>query len=197
MKYQSLNDDWVVRQAGTSDWIPAIVPGNVHLDLLAAGLIPDPFVVDNEHQVQWVAESDWEYKLNFAPNKELLSHEHIFLVADGVDTIAEVKLNGVHLGYCDNMFCTYRWELGSTLEQGENELIFNFSSPEKYISERQALRPMQGVTHAIDGAPHIRKAPCHFGWDWVPKLPSIGIWKDIRLEDLASELGQPVERLLL
>ena len=60
--------------------------------------------------------------------------------------------------------------------------MIHFSSPVKFITEKQAIRPLPGVPQAIHGSPHIRKAPCQFGWDWGPQLPPIGIWKDIRLE---------------
>jgi beta-mannosidase len=61
--------------------------------LLAAGCIPDPFVADNEKRVQWVAESDWEYRRSFVIAPELLSEEHLWLVCDGLDTLATVTLN--------------------------------------------------------------------------------------------------------
>ena len=93
-----LTGTWQFRQAGTDEWLPANVPGGVHTDLLAAGRIPDPFVADNEKHVQWVAESDWEYRTSFTCHAELLAEEKIFLVCDGLDTLATVVLNGHELG---------------------------------------------------------------------------------------------------
>ena len=55
MLQQSLAGAWQFRQAGTTECLPAQVPGGVHTDLLALGRIPDPFVGDNEKQVMWVA----------------------------------------------------------------------------------------------------------------------------------------------
>jgi beta-mannosidase len=182
MLIQPLTGTWQFRQAGTQEWLPAQVPGGVHTDLLAAGRIPDPFVADNEKRVQWVAESDWEYRRAFSVASDLLAEEHVFLVCDGLDTLAEVKLNGQTLGKADNMFRQYRWEVKSLLHQGENELAVAFASPVRYAAAREAERPLRGVSQAIPGGPHIRKAPCQFGWDWGPMLPPIGIWKDIRLE---------------
>mgnify|MGYP001072445743 CR=1 FL=1 len=66
MSIQSLTGVWEFRQAGTQEWHAASVPGGVHTDLMALGHIPDPFVGDNERRVQWVAESDWEYRREFA-----------------------------------------------------------------------------------------------------------------------------------
>jgi beta-mannosidase len=183
MRIQSLAGDWKFRQAGTEEWLPAVVPGGVHTDLLAVGRIPDPFVGDNEKHVQWVAESDWVYQHRFTCSPELLTQEKILLVCDGLDTLARVVLNGHELGRTENMFRKYEWDVKSLLNaQGDNTLTIAFSSPVQYATEQQAIRPMAGVSQAIPGGPHLRKAPCQFGWDWGPQLPPIGIWKDIRLE---------------
>ncbi len=169
MKIQTLTGKWRFRRAGAEEWLPATVPGGVHTDLLALGHIPDPFVGDNEKKVQWVAE-------------ELLQQPHIWLVCDGLDTLATVSLNGRSLGRANNMFRQYRWDVKDLLQAADNELLITFASPVKYISEKQAERPLPGVSQAIPGSPYLRKAPCQFGWDWGPQLPPIGIWKDIRLE---------------
>ncbi|GAF88871.1 unnamed protein product, partial [marine sediment metagenome] len=102
--------------------------------------------------------------------------------ADGLDTLAEVKLNGEVLGVADNQFRRWRWEVGVLLRGGDNTLEILFSSPVADIAAQQSRRRMNSVSQTMDGAPHLRKAPCQFGWDWGPKLPSIGIWKDVRLE---------------
>ena len=181
-KIQSLTGAWQFRQTGTKKWLPASVPGGVHTDLLALGRIPDPFVGDNEKHVAWVAEADWEYRYQFDAAPELLSQPQVWLACDGLDTLATVSLNGSKVGYADNMFRQYRWDVKSLLKAGGNELLIAFDSPVCYITEQQAKRPMAGVSQAIAGGSHLRKAPCQFGWDWGPQLPPIGIWKDIRLE---------------
>jgi beta-mannosidase len=71
MQIHSLAGKWQFRQEGTIEWLAAKVPGSVHTDLLASGRIPDPFVADNEKRVQWVAESDWEYRTSFTCTDEL------------------------------------------------------------------------------------------------------------------------------
>ena len=80
MYLQTLTGVWRFRQAGMEEWLPAMVPGGVHTDLLAAGRLPDPFVADNEKRVQWVAESDWEYRCSFTCTPEVLAEEHVLLV---------------------------------------------------------------------------------------------------------------------
>ncbi|HRE25187.1 MAG TPA: glycoside hydrolase family 2 protein [Anaerolineales bacterium] len=188
MNKQSLTSAWRVRQIGTDAWIPAQVPGGVHTDLLAAGLIPDPFVGDNERKVQWVAEADWEYEGSFTVDADLLTQPHVDLVADGLDTLATVTLNGHTLGSTENLYRQYRWDVKPFLQTGANTLRVVFASTVKYIAARQAVRPMVGVPQAIPGGPYVRKAPCHFGWDWGPQLPPIGVWKDLRLEAYAARL---------
>lgn len=182
MRSQSLAGKWKFRQMDAQEWLPATVPGGVHTDLLALGRIADPFVGDNEKRVQWVAEADWEYCRQFVVDVDLMSQPHIWLVCDGLDTLATVKLNGNELGHTANMFRQYRWDVKALLKAGENELCIMFISPVRFCAAKQSIRPMPGVAQAIAGGPYLRKAPCHFGWDWGPQLPPIGIWKDIRLE---------------
>lgn len=186
MKIQSLSGAWKFRQVNTQDWLTATVPGGVHTDLLALGKIPDPFVGDNEKKVAWVAEQDWEYQFQFAAGADLLKQPQIFLVCDGLDTLATVTLNGQVLGKTDNMFRQYRWDVKPILKPGQNELHILFNSPVRYGAEKLAIRNLPGVSQAIPGGPYIRKAPCQFGWDWGPQLPPIGVWKDIRLEGYAG-----------
>ncbi len=186
MNRQSLTGAWQFRQCGTDEWLPASVPGGVHTDLLALHCIPDPFVGDNEKRVAWVAENDWEYKRSFDVPSEVLGRAHIWLVCDGLDTLASLSLNGQPLGSTANMFRQYRFDVKSVLKAEGNELRIEFESVVKHAAEKQALRALRGVPQAIPGGPHVRKSPCQFGWDWGPQLPPIGIWKDIRLEAFDS-----------
>ena len=181
MKKQVLNGEWQFHQCGKDEWLPATVPGGVHTDLLASGKIPDPFVADNELKVMWVAETDWEYRRTFTVDAALLAYQNIALVCEGLDTIADVYLNGTYVGHAENMFRRWEWNVKAFLREGENELRILFGSPVRFITARQAQLTLQGGGD-IPGGPHLRKAPCHWGWDWGPKLPPIGIWKDIWLE---------------
>jgi beta-mannosidase len=186
MRTQSLTGAWQFRRAGTEVWLPATVPGGAHTDLLALGLIPDPFVGDNERRVRWVAEADWEYRYQFAVPPELLRQQHIWLICDGLDTLATVSLNGRELGRAANMFRQYRWDVKPLLQADGNELRIDLESVVRHVAQKQAVRDLPGVSQAIAGGPHVRKAPCQFGWDWGPQLPPVGVWKDIRLEAFDS-----------
>ncbi len=179
---QTLNGFWQFRQADRKEWLPANVPGGVHTDLITAGEIPDPFYGTNEEQLQWVAEKNWEYRKFFYPTQALLQQEHIGLVCEGLDTLAEVRLNGRILGQANNMFRPWRWEIKSLLKEGENKLEILFRSPVQYVRSRERVKRMRAMDMGIRGGPHMRKSPSHFGWDWGPRLPCIGIWQDIRIE---------------
>lgn len=182
MNSQSLSGSWTFRQANSEEWLPGRVPGSVHLDLLDRGLIPDPFIGDQEKRVQWVAESDWEYARTFQVDPGLLSDDRIFLVCDGLDTLADLALNGRRLASTDNMFRQYRWEVKDLLRYGDNTLTVFFHSPVRYAREKQKQFFLFSPLESIPGGPYLRKAACQFGWDWGPRLPAIGIWKEIRLE---------------
>ena len=198
MQIQSLSsadNAWSFRQVGEDsriEWLPAQVPGGVHTDLLASGRIPDPFASDYEKNVQWIAESDWEYRRQFQVSSSLLREEKVYLVCDGLDTLAEVYINGKEVGRGRNMFCQYRWEVKDLLHEGANEMVIAFASPVQYCSSREKIRPLNSVSQAIPGGPHLRKAPCQFGWDWGPMLPPVGIWKDLRLEGYSTGRMQEV-----
>lgn len=182
MHTYSLTGAWQFRQAGTQDWLPASVPGGAHTDLMALGRILDPFVGDNEKRVAWVAEADWDYQRIFGVPAAVLNCRQVWLVCDGLDTLATLTLNGQTLGRAENMFRQYRWDVKPLLRPEGNVLEIRFDSVVRFATAKQAARALAGVSQAIAGGPYVRKAPCQFGWDWGPKLPPVGIWKDIRLE---------------
>ena len=183
MQSHSLSDcSWRVRDVDTKTWIPAQVPGCVHTDLLRAGRIPDPFFADNELGLQWIEEREWEYRTTFTVPAALRKERVLELVADGLDTVATVTLNGRRIGRTDNMFVGHRWNVKKHLRPGKNELVIRFSSAMDYV--RTHHRDLiQGELNDPKGlAPAIRKQQCQFGWDWGPRFVTAGIWQDLRLE---------------
>jgi beta-mannosidase len=154
MQTQTITGDWQFRECGKGDWLPARVPGSAYTDLLALERIPDPFYGDNEQRARWVAEADWEYRLSFSCSPELLAEDQVFLVCDGLDTLAAVTLNGQEIGRTDNMFRQYRWDVKPLLAAGSNEFRITFSSPVKYAAAKQAERALPGVPQAIPGGPY-------------------------------------------
>lgn len=183
MKTLNLNEgDWQLRSSEDTEWIPVSLPGEVHVALLEAGKIPDPFAADNERQVQWVSQQDWIFNGNIKVPEEMLQEDQIWLCFDGLDTLAEVTLNGTELGETENAFRRYSWEVKDLLKSGNNVIQILFKSPVNYVSEKQEKEALPSPDQSIQGGPYLRKAPCQWGWDWGPMLPPIGIWKDARLD---------------
>jgi beta-mannosidase len=179
---QTLSGAWQLRQVGAEEWLPGTVPGGVHLDLIAAGRISDPFVGDEELRVQWIAESDWEYRRQFTVEAAVAAEEHVALVFDGLDTLADLRLNGEPLGSTDNMFRKWQFEVTGRLRPGPNELSVVFRSAVRHAAALDSKRHLVAANDQLPGAPYVRKAASHFGWDWGPKLPNIGFWQGVWLE---------------
>ena len=175
----SLDGDWQVSQAGKNDWIPATVPGGTYTDLLAAGKIPDPFYRDNEKSVQWVGDSDWIYKRTFDVPDDVLNNERVLLRCEGLDTLAQVTINGTTAGQADNMFRLWEFDVKPLLRAGQNSIEILFASPAAYIKSRDTD---QAPDKWVKGRAWVRKEQCSYGWDWGPVLPGSGIWKSISLE---------------
>lgn len=173
---------WSFRDARARRWRAAQVPGCVHRDLQRLGLIPDPFWGRNEQAVQWVSDCDWEYRCTFEVTPALLAHQRIDLCADGLDTLATVRVNGREALRCDNMFVGTRTAIQGLLRPGRNELRIGFASATRFVAQsRQEHRPRE-INDPVGGATRLRKQQCQFGWDWGPRLVTAGIWRDLRLE---------------
>ena len=180
-----LAGQWEFMMVGQTreQWFPARVPGCVHTDMMAIGLIPDPFVGRNENEVQWIEDRDWVYRKRFNVSKALLGRRQIDLVCEGLDTLAVVKLNGTLIGQADNMFRRWTFPVGAALREGENVLEITFVSPKRYIDalRERLFGPLPATNDPVGGSPYVRKAPYQFGWDWAPRLTTCGIWRPIRI----------------
>ena len=174
-----LNKNWQFSRAGTNKWYPAAVPGTVYTDLLRNKLIPNPFFADNENKVQWADTCDWVYKTYFNSDAHILPKEIIQLEVDGLDTYADIYLNGKLLKQTENMFCGYLLDIKPYLKPGVTELKIYFHSAKKRV-DRLAKEALP-LTRPDNNRVYARKAQFQFGWDWGPKLIGCGIWKDVRV----------------
>ncbi|NES14083.1 MULTISPECIES: glycoside hydrolase family 2 protein [Micromonospora] len=186
MTRQTLHDGWVLRAVPgpqvppeiADQAVPATVPGCVHTDLLAAGLIPDPYLDDNENRLGWIGRTDWVYETTFAwqPGDD----DRVDLVCAGLDTVATVILNGADIGRTENQHRGYRFAVGSLLRPGDNTLAVRFDSPYRYA---EAHRERLGDRPNAYPEPFnfIRKTACNFGWDWGPTVVTAGVWQEIGL----------------
>lgn len=161
--------------------VAAIVPGCVHTDLLRAGRIPDPFDGDNEAATQWIGDTVWRYRRTFEWSGTG-THDRHDLVADGLDTLATIELNGVVVATTANQHRAYRFPVGHLLRPGANELVVTFDAPVPAAERLSALHggELPHVNHHPYNA--LRKNASNFGWDWGIDVATSGIWKSIGIE---------------
>lgn len=159
--------------------IPATVPGEVHTDLLAAGEIPDPFDGDNESALAWIGRTSWSYRTSFdwAADGNAVQE----LVAEGLDTVATVTLNGRELGRTANQHRSYRFDVTGLLVAEGNELVIEFAGP---VTAAEEVQAGYGTWPHTNLHPYnaLRKMASNFGWDWGPDVATAGIWRPIRIE---------------
>lgn len=183
----TLHEGWTVRVAGggpvppevAGRTVPAAVPGCVHTDLMAAGLIGDPYVDAAEQDLVWMHRVDWRFArpLRLEP---AAPDERVDLVLDGVDTVATVRLGGVVLGRTANMHRGHRFDVRALADGQERELVVDIASATTYAEgerDRLGARPNAYPTPFN----YVRKMACSFGWDWGPDLRTAGIWKPVTL----------------
>jgi hypothetical protein len=187
-------------------WLPAVVPGGVHESLLAAGLIKDPYVDRNETFVRWIEDRDWWFRAAFTAPTYLAPDERLRLICHGLDTVAALWLNGEPLGEHVNMFRPAIFDLTGQ-SRSRNELLIRFSPPLAGIDPPEPATRLAAALPDIfaglaaeqptdsEAAPELpimfsgtlaratlrRKATFSWGWDFGPRVPSIGIWRPVEL----------------
>ncbi|MFF5970553.1 glycoside hydrolase family 2 protein [Streptomyces sp. NPDC012769] len=167
-----LSEGWSLCHEGAL--LPARVPGCVHTDLLAAQVIPDPFIGRNETEIAWVGRQGWSYVTELTHDS---AHERTELVFDGLDTAAEIVLAGNTLGTTRNMHRAHRFDV--TGRTGHLEVRFGSA-----YEEADRVRALTGERPNVYPEPfqYVRKMACSFGWDWGPTVVTAGIWRPARLE---------------
>ena len=181
----TLHSDWMFCQVGDTLWSDAKVPGTIHQDLLNHNRIPNPFYGMNEEAVQWVENEDWMYRTSFVVTEEQLNRDAAVLELDGLDTYADVFLNGALILRSDNMFVGHKVSVKPVLRKGENRLLIRFRSA---VKEALPQWETNGFDYPADNdhsskrvSIYTRKAPYSYGWDWGIRLATCGIWRPVRL----------------
>lgn len=162
------------------DAIPVQVPGDVHAALIRAGILPAPYYDDNPEACGWVEDYEWWYRTRFTVPAEMRG-ERFDLVFEGLDTLADIYLNGEKVGSAQNMFTPYRFDVTAHLRQGEeNVLAICFHSVVLEAEKRDVSRYW-----SVFYKPRawVRKAQMNWGWDWGPRLVTVGVWRPVRLEE--------------
>jgi len=186
MALRPLHDNWTLTAVSgpippdiALDTTAATVPGCVHTDLRAAGLIAAPFDGDNESAQQWIGSTVWRYETEFDWHDD--GSDRHDLVADGLDTVATIEVNGRIIAETQNQHRGYRFDLGADLRDGVNTLAITFAAPVDEAESRSAEHgPRPHVNHHPYNA--LRKAAFNFGWDWGIDVATSGIWRPIGLD---------------
>lgn len=177
---QQLNENWIL-QSGTAEGIRTNIPCSVYDCLIRAGKIPDPYYGENQYAALELSDGNYVFEHTFSPARDILSCEKIYLRFNGIDTLAEISLNGSVVGRAENMHRIYEYDVTGLLKEGRNLVSVKLFSPLDYIRSAQKQNPAWGVGSTVEGFPQIRKAHYMFGWDWGPQLPDLGIWRGVEL----------------
>ncbi len=174
---QSLDQGWTLTGDTLDINMQVDVPSVVQQSLYENGLIPHPYLGTVENQLLWISDHPWDYSLHFDVDKEMLENYCVELVFEGLDTYADVKLNGEKLFFADNQFRSWKQWVNDYLKEKDNLLEVHFP---RYDSTQLALyeqhQPRLPEKYAV-----TRKAPYQHGWDWAPKYKNVGIWKPVKL----------------
>jgi beta-mannosidase len=177
---------------GPSEWIPATVPGEIHLDLMRAGQMPEPLVGSNAHdRCRWPEQHSWWYCRDFVVPPGFLKHERIQLICDGLDLSAQIFLNGRLAGEAANAFVPVIVDAAPYLATGANQIAIRLTCGSE-LAEGKALPAPYKTRETRVAYKHrrdmqekralLRKPQFEYGWDWVDTLPNIGIWRGVRIE---------------
>ncbi len=189
MEKTLLKENWTLKVLGENVYgieekpIETSVPTTVYATLLENELIPDPFYRDNELMALKLMENDFEFETKFTVNAAQRASDRVFLKFNGIDTLADVYVNGKLLGNANNMNRVWEFDITDIVEgdteSTEYELKVVLHSPTKYIAEEDEKCPVGASSDAMPGFPHIRKAACMYGWDWGPRLPDAGLFREV------------------
>ncbi len=175
---QYLESNWSLHKAADYSLVSdsVTIPSTVHKELLP--LIKHPFKGNHEDSLQWITEENWIYETIFTLDEKTLSKEHITLNFEGIDTYASIELNGHQILETDNAFLSWQQDVKPFLEK-ENELYVTFESPLEIEAKKAAANP---YSLPEGNRVYTRKAQYQYGWDWGPRLNTMGIWKPVYLE---------------
>ena len=157
----------------------AFIPSNLETVLMKEGLLPDPFFGTNS----WNHDLDYQHVFYVAhfPFMKLDNGELVF---EGIDTIADVILNGEVIYRAENMLIPHKIKLPELKE--DNELLVHIY-PTIIEARKHLIMPNESTFKYNYDAMYIRKSPHMFGWDIMPRIISAGIFRDAYIHDLGKE----------
>ncbi|HME56018.1 MAG TPA: glycoside hydrolase family 2 protein [Candidatus Lokiarchaeia archaeon] len=178
----NLDGPWNLTNEDGDISMPAMVPGSVYEALIENVIIEDPFYGENEHQMAWVFDSSWMFETTTVIPAEFLEHECVVMRCHGIDSIAEIKVNGARIGAVENAFMRHEFDVKANLVQGENHFCITIKSPTAAARDKiKQFKVKLRMLGALAGGPYLRKPQFSFGWDWGPQLPDLSIWQPVEL----------------
>lgn len=196
MTATNLKEQWTLTVLGKNVYdipetpIETVVPSTVYETLLKKELMPDPFYRDNELKALKLMENDFVYETDFSLKNADREADKIFLRFHGIDTLADIYLDGHLLGSADNMNRIWEFDITAAVKDDPENTVYHLRvvlhSPTRFISEENEKCPVGGSSESMPGFPHIRKAACMFGWDWGPRLPDAGLFREVTIETVKT-----------
>ena len=169
------------------------VPNNVETALTELGLIEEPMPADSyKATADFDLVDDWTYTRLFdaPPLDDGYTRELVF---DGIDTVAEIRLNGEKLLDVANMHRQWRISVTDKLLPKDNELRVVIRSADRYVRRKvDGVFPLCRNDTMYSSFSHIRKARHCWGWDNAPRLLTSGIFRSVYLEDKPPEYFREV-----
>lgn len=161
------------------DWYDVLVPGDVHTTLIKNNVIAHPLYRQNDLLCQWVEKKVWIYRTEFSVDEDILSADCLHLIFEGLDTYADVYINGIKMGSFANALVEHRIDVTDVLKKGKNVIVVVFDVMSDRALEKE-LPEGFWINYSTERA-YARKPAYSFGWDWAPRLATVGIWKPVIL----------------
>jgi beta-mannosidase len=173
-----LDEGWKLRNAKQTSWMDVSIPSCVQSELMVRKFMANPFWGNNEKDCRWVENEKWEYAVYFDVAPSLFSQKNIAIVFEGLDTYAKIKLNGTPIAETDNMHRTWVLDIKKFVNRSSNSLTIEFTGAQAIADTLSVLSPIKLPT---DARAYCRKAAYQFGWDFAPRLMTMGICKPVRI----------------
>ncbi len=180
---------WRFCKEGSTQYFSAQVPGTVQQDLLRHHKIPNPYWSTNVDSIQWVGKTNWIYQTQFDYPVQAPAKKRIQLIFEGIDTYAAIYFNNILLGTTDNMFRTWKFDISKLVKLQNNVLKVVLYNVEKRADSIAKQYPT--VLPCENTRNFVRKAQYHFGWDFAPRILTLGIWKPVTIVE-----GEEKEQVL-
>jgi len=171
---------WPETGPADTDLVDAAVPGDVHLDLMRAGLLDEPLYGRNAPACQWMERADWWYARSFHLPAERIGRR-TELRFGGLDTTADVWLNGRHVGRSNNAHVAHVMDATDAVRPGMNHVVVRVDAGVRATDGKDADRYIMHTAGEELPRMWIRKPQFTFQWDWAPRLLTCGIWRDAEL----------------